>query len=302
MADMSRVLVTGAGGAVGSTGNHTVRQLLARGFPVRAFVHHVDERSERLRALGAEIVAGDLLDFEAVSAALRDVRRAYFTYPIAEGLVEATTIFAAAGQRTGLEAIVNMSQITARPDHPSPASRRHWLAERILDWSDIAVTHLRPPFFLENLIVFAANTIRTEGRIYLPFGIGRHAPVGGEDLARVIAAVLSEPAPHDGITYLPTGPRSLSIAEMADVFTMALGHPVQYVDISVEQWQGILGKIRGVSPHLIAHLSRVAEAHQRGEFDEVTDIVEAVGGVRPKSLETFIAEHRTAFDGNAKAA
>jgi uncharacterized protein YbjT (DUF2867 family) len=289
-------LVTGAGGMVGATGNHAARQLLARKLPVRAFVHRADARAEQLKALGAEIVVGDLRDIETVRRALRGVRRAYFTYPIVDGLLEATTVFAAAGRETGLEAMVNMSQITARPDHPSPAARQHWLAERILDWSGIAVTHLRPPFFLENLLFFAAETIGSESKIYLPFGKGRHAPVAGEDLARVIVGALLDPGPHRGKTYIPTGPRSLTIAEMAAVFGRALGRPVQYVEIPVEKWRQILARLP-VQSHFLDHITRVAEAHQRGEFDAVSDVVQQIGGSPPKSLEAFIDEHRKAFGG-----
>jgi NAD(P)H dehydrogenase (quinone) len=294
MVASTRFLIVGAGGMVGSTGNHAARQLIAKGLPVRAFVHRDDERADQLRQLGAEIAVGDLRDFEVVRAALDGVQRAYFTYPIADGLLEATTIFAAAGRDAGLESMVNMSQITARPNHPSPASRQHWLAERLLDWSGIGVTHLRPPFFLENLIFFAAPTISTEGKINLPYGEGRHAPVAGEDLARVAVGILTDPAPHRGKTYVPTGPTSLSIAEMAAVFARVLGHPVEYVDIPVERWRENLSSL-GLSLHFVEHLSRVAEAHQRGEFDALTDVVETVGGAPPKSLEAFIRENPATF-------
>jgi uncharacterized protein YbjT (DUF2867 family) len=263
---------------------------------VRAFVHSADARAEQLRALGAEIVVGDLRDFETVRRAMHGVKRAYFTYPIADGLLEATTVFAAAGREAGLESLVNMSQITARPDHPSPAARQHWLAERIFDWSGIGVTHLRPPFFVENLIRFAGATIRIDSRIYLPYGQGRHAPVAGEDLARVIVGVLLDPEPHRGKTYVPTGPRSLSIAEMATVFSRVLGRSVQYVEIPVEKWRQILERL-AMQPHFLDHITRVAEAHQRGEFDAVTDVVLQIGGSPPKALDVFIAENRTEFGG-----
>lgn len=47
-----RILVTGAaGGRQGQTGRHVSEMLLARGIPIRAFVHRIDERSDRLRAL-----------------------------------------------------------------------------------------------------------------------------------------------------------------------------------------------------------------------------------------------------------
>jgi NAD(P)H dehydrogenase (quinone) len=292
------LLIAGAAGRHGATGNYAARQLLARGLPVRAFVRQHDDRAAELKTLGADIVAGDLRDFDAVRSALDGVTGAYFTYPLADSLIEATTTFAAAGKQSGLQTIVNMSQITARPDHSSPAARQHWLAERVLDWSGIAVTHLRPPYFLENLITIAsAATIRAEAKIYLPYGNGRHAPIAGHDVARVVAGVLADPAAHQGKTYVPTGPTSLSMAEQADVFSRELGRPVEYVDIPVEQWRQMLSQVDGVSAYLIEHLSRVAEAHQRGEQDMVTDVVETIGGAPPKSLATFIHENQAVFEG-----
>ena len=168
-------------------------------------------------------LVGDIRDYEVVRAALDGVQRAYFTYPLADGLLLATATFAAAGKQTGLQSVVNMSQITARPDHASPAARQHWLAERVLDWSGIGVTHLRPPFFLENLFNVAAPTVATDGKIYLPYGQGRHAPIGGEDIARVAVGILTDPAAHLGKTYVPTGPASLSMTEQASVFSSVLG-------------------------------------------------------------------------------
>src|SRR5690349_15862748 len=67
-----RVLVTGAaGGQQGQTGRRVAEMLLERGVQVRAFVHRKDERSERLRALGAEIFEGDLLAAQSVREAAR---------------------------------------------------------------------------------------------------------------------------------------------------------------------------------------------------------------------------------------
>lgn len=290
-----RYLIAGAGGSHGATGNYAARQLLAKGLPVRAFVHRDDERADQLGGLGAEIVVGDLLDYRDVRAALDGVQGAYFTYPLAEGLVEATATFAVAGAEAGLRSVVNMSQITAGPDHRSPAARAHWVAERVLDRSGIGVTHLRPPFFLENLFNVAAPSIRGEGKIYLPYGEGRHAPIGGEDVARVVVGILTDPAEHRGKTYVPTGPASLSMAEQAGVFSRVLGRPVEYVDIPGEAWRQALSQVEVMTPYLIEHLSRVAESHQRGVFDAVTDLVETIGGAPPQSLEAFIGRHRTAF-------
>src|SRR5258708_19317393 len=118
-----RFLITGATGTVGATGRKTVELLLERGHQVRAFVHQYDERSAHLEKQGVEIAVGDLLDFTTIGPALEDVSGAYFVYPIAPGLIEATAYFAQAAKEASAPAIVNMSQISPRrPPKSHPAS------------------------------------------------------------------------------------------------------------------------------------------------------------------------------------
>src|SRR5262245_17288777 len=104
MTQANPILVTGAaGGPQGATGRHIAGLLIERGIPVRAFVHKLDARSDRLRDLGAEVFEGDLLNLASVRRAMQDIQRAYFTYPVADGLLEATTIFALAAREAGTE-------------------------------------------------------------------------------------------------------------------------------------------------------------------------------------------------------
>ena len=70
MKSEKKFLVTGPTGA---TGGETVEQLLEKGYAVRALAHREDERSERLRKLGAEVVFGDLLDMEVPEVGSRKV-------------------------------------------------------------------------------------------------------------------------------------------------------------------------------------------------------------------------------------
>src|ERR1700722_18371308 len=144
-------------GATGKTGQYTVQHLLERGHAVRAMVHKEDERSEPLRGTGAEVVMGELLEHDDVIRAAAGTSAAYFCYPVRPGLIQATAYFADAATRAGVKAVVNMSQISAREDSKSHAARDHWIAERIFDWSGIAVTHLRPTFFAEWLLYFASS-------------------------------------------------------------------------------------------------------------------------------------------------
>jgi uncharacterized protein YbjT (DUF2867 family) len=68
------VLVTGAGGV----GRLVVERLRTQDVPVRVLVRRDDDRAAAVRALGAEVVTGDLPRPDTVAGALDGVRRAYF--------------------------------------------------------------------------------------------------------------------------------------------------------------------------------------------------------------------------------
>jgi NAD(P)H dehydrogenase (quinone) len=113
-----KFLVTGA---TGRTGRDTVQRLVEKGHAVRALVHREDERSEALRGTGAEVVVGDLLEHDDAIRATAGISAAYFCYPVRPGLIQATAYFADAAKRAGLEAVVNLSQISAREKEPRGA-------------------------------------------------------------------------------------------------------------------------------------------------------------------------------------
>ena len=303
-------------GATGATGGAAAEQLLEQGRRVRAFVHRSDERAENLRKRGADIVVGDLLDFDAVRAALKNVDRAYFVYPIQPGLVQATAQFAQAAREAGIEAIVNMSQVSARSDAKSHSARDHWLAEQVLDWSGLNVTHIRPTYFAEWLL-YLAPMIR-QGAIYAPFTTGRHAPIAGEDQGRVIAGILQNPQPHRGKVYPLYGPIELTYEEIAQIVGRVLGRRIEYHSMPIEPWAELVAKASAGRPprndagslyaepdritgkpgsdFLIQHLREVAIDHTNGVFAGTNDLVATLGGRAPLTVEEFVTQHRDAFE------
>ena len=289
----SLILVTGA---TGKTGGAVVRQLLDGGYPVRATVRARDLRADRLESMGAEVVVADFHDLPSMRDAMEGVERVYFVYPPqGERLIEATTIAATAAQSAGVRALVNMSQISAREDSDSPLVRHHWLAEKILDWADVGAIHIRPTFFAEMLPILGAQTIATQGKLYLPYGGERHAPVAASDIARVVVGLLSNPEPHIGQRYVLTGPKNLTIAEMASILSEELGTTVEYVDLPVDVWGDVISGVDGMNAFLVTHLKAVAADHQNGIFSGETDVVERIGGQPPQSLPEFIRENVEAF-------
>jgi uncharacterized protein YbjT (DUF2867 family) len=140
----SPILVTGAAGAVGGIGRNLTEFLLARGQKVRALVRREDERAEALRRVGAEVVEGDLTDLASMHRAIEGCRRIYFGMSVSAAYLEATVNTAAVARHHGVEAFVNMSQMTVSQmsiteTTDSPQHKLHWLAEQALSWSGLPV-------------------------------------------------------------------------------------------------------------------------------------------------------------------
>src|ERR1700712_1196183 len=218
--DSSTVLISGA---TGDTGRPAVAESIKLGLNVRALVHHVDERAHALADLGAEIVQGDLLDINTVRPAMEGIDAAYLVYPVAPGLIHATVNFAQAAGEAGVSAIVNLSQRSADRHSKSDSCRDPFIAEQVLNWSGLAVTHLRPTYFLEWLLYpWQLPLFVEKGILRLPVGKGRHAPTGAEDQGRVIAAILQDPSGHAGQTYPLFGPVEMDHGRMAAELSEAL--------------------------------------------------------------------------------
>jgi uncharacterized protein YbjT (DUF2867 family) len=296
------VLVTGAaGGSQGSTGLHVTRLLRDAGRPVRAFVHRLDDRSDRLGALGAEVVEGDLRDFRSVAAAMGGISRAYFAYPVQEGLLEAAATFAAAARSGGVEQVVNLSQwLQPGGEQPTPHQARHWLAERIFDWANVGAVHLDAVVFYENLCTWALGSLARAGVIALPWGPETTAIplVGAEDVARVAAAVLTGPVMASGtVVRLMAG--GVTNKEIAEAFGDILGRSVGYVEISDEQWTSAALAV-GVNAIAVEHLTHLwrylrTRPPEFQAFYHTSDAFEHFTNQPPQSLAQFLQEHKDLF-------
>src|SRR5215468_7347850 len=194
------ILTTGAsGGTQGQTGRHVTEMLLRRGARVRAFVHRIDERSDRLRSLGAEVVEGDFLDIPSVQRAVRGVSRVFFAYPVQAGLLDAAAIMAVAAREAGVTRLVDSVMLRSSLDAPTPRMRQNFLAEQIFEWAGIGATHVRATIFYENVRALVAPSV-AKGIIALPWGpaTNRFPLVSAVDVARVTAGLLASASAPTG--------------------------------------------------------------------------------------------------------
>lgn len=303
MAELHPILVTGAGGAVGGIGRRVVERLSARQLPVRALVHHDDDRAEALRALpGVEVVVGDLTRAPDVVAALEGCRRLYFGMSVSAQYLEAAATVATVARAAGsIEILVNMSQMTvSQMDLTSTAESRqqrlHWLAEHVLDWSGLPVTHVRPTVFIENPLfaMVAVPSIKRTGTVRLPFGAGRTSPVAARDVADVVTLLLTDPAPHIGRVYELTGAQSRNMTAIAAELSQVFGRPVTYVDVSYADWFRDELRVLGLPPHVLDHIATMARLHGQNRYDRATNDIAELLGRPPSGFESLVEDARAA--------
>jgi uncharacterized protein YbjT (DUF2867 family) len=291
------VLVTSAaGGRQGKTGRHVSEMLLARGVPVRAFVHKLDERSERLRALGAEIVQGDFLDIRSVQRAAQGTSAIYFAYPVQDGLLDATAAMALAAREAGVSRLVNLVMLQSSPDAPTPRMRQNYLSEQVFEWAGIGAVHIRATIFYENVAALVRQSLPAQGAVRLPWG-GENTVlplVAGEDVARVATGLLAGLELKAGTTYPLIG-ATLSLKEIIATFARVLGRDVRYEEITDEEWRREAAA-HGYNAHAVEHLSALWRAIRGAAIDPkdpryaVTVAIEQIGGAAPKTFEAFVRE------------
>ena len=125
----------------------------------------------RLRAIGAEVVVGDLTRGGDVARAMEGCRRMFFGMSASAQYLEATvTAAAVARDRGDLDVLANISQMTVSQMSltkmtDSPQQRQHWLSEQVLNWSGLPVVHVRPTVFLpEPLLPGLGGQVDRQGR------------------------------------------------------------------------------------------------------------------------------------------
>lgn len=283
---MKTYLVTGATGA---TGAPAVKLLLEKGHRVNAFVHREDERSQRLKEMGATIFVGDALKLKELRPAMQGVEGAYFCYPLTNGLVEAAAIFAQAAKEEDVKIVVNMSHKQSRPDARSQATLNHWLSEQVFNWSGVPTTHLRVTFFAQWML-YTAALIR-EGRYLTPFDPdGRFAPIAPSDISKIIVGILINPEAHANKAYPIHGPIEYSHQELADVLSKTLGKEIRFEQVTPDEFVKILGW--DGDPSYAAHFTAVKVDQQEKRLEGLdTTGAEIIGGPLQTPAE-FIEQHR----------
>lgn len=283
------LLVTGATGNVGQA---VLAGLAGKPVAVRALVR--DPARLRVSADNIEVIRGDFSDDSSLQRALDGVDAAFLASGFSPRMAELHGRFVAAAKKAGVPRLVQLSGVGANVGLCCARALR-WLGqvEGSSQSSGMQVTHLRPTFFMQNLLQFAP-AVAEQNVIAGPFRSSKWTFVDARDVGAVGAAVLLDPS-HAGRTYTVTGSESITYEEVASRMSQVLGKPIRYVDITANEARGRL-QAAGAAPVMIEATLELWDACASNLINVApTHVVRDVTGQDPRSFDDFIRDHRHAF-------
>ncbi len=242
----------------GKTGYATTVELLKEGYPVKIYVRSRNRKAMELEKLGAEVEIGQFNNPLQLKNALKDVSNVYYNHPIMPGMVENVNTFIHAARNSKIEAIVFMGQRIAEfADTGSALTNNVRKSYELFEQSGLNVVYFLPGYFAENAFVTIEWVLRL-GMMPNPFGKGKNPYISNGDMGRSIAALLKDPVPYFGQKLFPTGPKSISPFEIAEIFSKVSGRKIKAVP--TPDWlflkAGIMGRKKlGLDTYTIVQAS-----------------------------------------------
>lgn len=231
-------------GATGNTGSVVAKTLLEKGLPVRVVVRS-EEKGKAWKDLGAEVAVAELSDKDALTKAFEGGKVLYLmnppNYQSDDLLVETDQNIAAvqtALENSSIEKLVVLSSAGAFLGEGTGLIQTLHKIEDAFKNSEIPVTFVRPPNFMEN---WSANleTVETQGILpsfFTPLD-GKFPQISVEDIGREIAAAMIEET--QGVQYRELAGIPYSVEDVAAAFSRVLGREIKAVPIPEEQWMDI---------------------------------------------------------------
>jgi len=285
---MSKILITGATGTVGSM---LVPALSGQGSTVRALIHHPDH-AERLSGHAVELAFGDFADPATIRSAMRDVDAVFLACGNVPDQVSYECAVIDEAVRSGVRRIVKLSARGAEIGSPVAYWDWHGLIERHLRASGIPSVVLQPGFLMTNLLA-AAQQVSQQGMLFAPAGSARIAMIDPADIAAAAAVALTGDD-HDGATYVLTGPAAITYQQVALELSAATGRTVGFADIPAEAATAAMIEA-GLPPFVVDQVVSVFGQLQAGVQSKTSDAVQLVTGRPARPLAVFARNYAGAF-------
>jgi uncharacterized protein YbjT (DUF2867 family) len=282
---MSKILVTGATGTIGS---QLVKQLQAAKADFAVMV-----RDAAHAPAGVPARVADWEDVPALTAAMRGFDTVFLLFPLVPNKVQLAKNAAAAAKAAGVKHIVRSSGAGADASSSFALPKLQGTIDQVLADTGIATTFLRNAGFMQNYITFMADQIKS-GTFYAANGDAAQSLIDIRDIVAVAAKILQSPAPHAGKAYTLTGGEAFTSAQAAQQLSAAIGKPVSYVAVTPEQ---AVEAMKGMHypPFIVEHMDSLNRIVIAGYAAGIRSDVQTLLGRKPIGFAQFVQDYASAW-------
>lgn len=235
------ILVTGA---TGTQGGAVARELLLRGYEVRALTRDPSSgEAQALASLGASTVQGDFNDAASLAAALEGVDGVFGVTVWWDGFdaeIEQGKRLIDEASKAGVAHFVLTSVASADENTGIPHFDSKWAIEQYLHQSDLNWSVVRPVEFMNNwywrLDEFGAGQMADPRKPE-----SGHQWIAASDIGFFVAEAFDHPDEWVGQTVEIAGD-GMTVGELASALSDAYGHEVSHIQVSWEDFEARAGE------------------------------------------------------------
>ena len=280
------ILVTGA---TGNIGRLVVTTLLDEGQEVRALTR--DPECARLPS-EVDVFTGDFDAVETLAPAMKGVDTVLLaSYGPVTGTRDANVAHTAA--TAGASRIVKISIAGVEAGDCDPVTEWHRAGEEAIDRVGIPRTFLRCGELMTTALWWAA-TIRSMGKVFVPFADSPSAPIDPVDVAMVAVRCLTDSRPGESEALVLTGPEVLTSSARVHRLGAMLGTTLECVEVPREAaFEKMVAA--GQPPVIASARLDMIEVKSKGPGAVPSDTVEAVTGRPAQTFDDWAARNLAAF-------
>jgi len=267
--DKKIILVTGA---TGTQGGAVIRNLMDKGWELRALTRNPDsEKAIALKELGVTVFKGDMNDTESLKESLNG---AYGVFSVQnfweagnEGEIALGKAIATAAKEANVEHFVYTSVASADKNTGIVHFDSKYTIEEFIRSIDLPYTIIRPVFFMDNFFMMKEQI--DQGNI--SNAILPDVPLqmlASNDIGRIAAKVFEDREKFLGKSFDIAGD-SLTMPEAATIFGDRLGKEIRYTALSMENFKSAMGEEYAV---MVDWFNKVGYSTDIDELEKSTDL------------------------------
>ncbi len=228
------------GGATGRQGTAVVKELLGRGYQVRALTRKPEgKKAQALAEQGVELVKGDYGDADSLAVAMQGIDKVFFYSGFSRDEVAEGNNVIAAASAAGVGHLVYSSGAAAEPGKGVAGAAKMQVEEAIVA-SGVAFTVLRPVAFMENLA-------RQQARVAKLGIVDSRDPermlhfIAIQDIGLFVGEAFDDPQKWQGVAINIAGDR-MTVAEYVQTISEVMGRPVAYNQQPLDEYLAAMPK------------------------------------------------------------